>query len=104
MNNIFWTAYSNDERHTVINKIKNVVSNYGDIVDFKFFSDLSITMVIEIKELIVDKLYDELRDNIDIDKFKYLNSTFQKERIIFFNITFNKGTGNLKIEVPSVPG
>ena len=104
MENIFWKGYSNDERHFAINKIQSVVSKYADVVDFKFFSDISLSMKIEIEEFKIDKLYDELSHNLEIDKSDYLNSIAKKERTIYLNITFNKGTGNLKIEVPSVPG
>lgn len=104
MNTDFWTAYSNDERHIAINKIQSVVSKYGDIIEFKFFSDISITFIIEIMESKIGKLNDELRDVIAIDKYDNHNSTSQKEKTIYLNITFTKGTGNLKIEVPSVPG
>jgi len=104
MENIFWTGYSNDDRHSGIYKIQRVVSKYADVVDFKFFSDISLSMKIEIEEFNIDKLYDELSDNLGIDKFEYLNSIAKKERTVYLNITFIKGTGNLKIEVPSVPG
>ena len=104
MENIFWTGYSTDERHAAINKIQRIVSNYGDIVDFNLFSDISLSMKIEIEELKINKLYDELSRNIGIDKFEYLNSIAKQERTVYLNITFKKGTGNLKIEVPSVPG
>ncbi|MEQ1798368.1 MAG: hypothetical protein ABL872_10460 [Lacibacter sp.] len=104
MDNIFWTGYSNDERHSSMSIIKRVIAKYGDIVDFKFFSDISLTMVIEIEEFKIDKLFDELTDNIGIDKFEYLNSISKKERTVYLNVTFSKGTGNLIIEVPSVPG
>lgn len=104
MDNIFWTGYSNDERHSSMSTIKRVVAKYGDIVDFKLFSDISLTMAIEIEEFKIDKLYNELADNIGIDKFEYLNSISKKERTVYLNVTFTKGTGNLIIEVPSVPG
>ena len=104
MDSIFWTGYSNNERHSTINAIKTVVAKYGDIVDSKPFSDISLTITIEIEEFKIDKLYDELGDNITIDKFEYLNSISGRERTIYFNITFGKGTGNLTTEVPSVPG
>jgi len=104
MENIFWTGYSSDERHSAINTIQGIVSKYADVVDFKFFSDISLSMKIEIEEFKIDKLYDELSHNLGMDKFEYLNSIAKKERTIYLNITFNKGTGNLKIEVPSVPG
>jgi hypothetical protein len=104
MNTDFWKAYSNDERHSAIDKIQSVVSKYGDIIEFKFFSDISITLIIEIIESKIGKLNDELRDILTIDKYDYYDSTSQIERTIYLNITFTKGTGNLKIEVPSVPG
>lgn len=104
MDNIFWTGYSNDQRHASINTIKTVATKYGDIVDFKLFSDISLTMTIEVKEINVDKLYNKLADTIGMDKFDYLHSTSKKERTVYLNITFTKSTGNLIIETPAVPG
>jgi hypothetical protein len=52
----------------------------------------------------IGKLNAELRDIIAIDKYVHNNLTSQIERTIYLNIIFTKGTGNLKIEVPSVPG
>ncbi len=104
MENIFWKGYSNEERHSAINKIKSVVSKYADVVDFMLFSDISLSLKIEIEEFKIDKLYDELSHNMGIGKFEYLNSIAKRERTVYLNITFSKGTGNLKIEIPSVPG
>lgn len=104
MKNIFWTGFSDNERHAAINKIQSVVSKYGDVVDVHLFSDISLNMTIEIEELKIDKLYDELSQIIGVQKHEYLNSISKKERTVYLNITFAKGTGNLKIEVPNVPG
>ncbi len=104
MENIFWTGFSDDERHFAIDKIQRVVSKYGDVVDVHLFSDISLSMTIEIEEFKIDKLYDELTKIIGVQKPEYLNSISKKERTIYLNITFSKGTGNLRIEVPSVPG
>ena len=60
MENIFWTGYSNDERHTAINKIQSVVSKYGDLVDFKLFSDISLSMTIEIEEFKIENMSREM--------------------------------------------
>ena len=103
MENIFWTEFSDDERHSAINKIQSVVSKYGDVVNVHLFSDISLSMTIEIEELKIDQLYDELANIIGVQKPENLNSITKKERTIYLNITFTKGTGNLKIEVPSVP-
>ncbi len=104
MENIFWTGFSNEERHSAINKIQSAVSKYGDVVVVHFFSDISLNMTIEIEEFKIDKLYDELTKIIGVQKPEYLNSISKKERTVYINITIAKGAGNLKIEVPSVPG
>ena len=47
---------------------------------------------------------DELTGEISMQKWESLNSISKKERTVYLNISFTKGTGNLKIEVPAVPG
>jgi len=88
MGNVFLTGYCNHERHKGISEIQKVVSKYGDIIDFKIFSDISLSIVIEIKEYKIDELYDDLQKKLGMNKFEYMNSTSQKERIIYLNITF----------------
>ena len=104
MENIFWTGYSYDERHSSMIAIQGVVAKYGDIVDINLFSDISLTMRIEIDEFKIDGLYDELSAIMGMDKFEKLHSISKKERTVYMNISFTRGTGNLIIEVPSVPG
>lgn len=84
--------------------IQGVIAKYGDIVDVKLFSDISLTMTIEIDEFKIDRLYDELSAIMGMDKFERLDSISKKERTIYLNISFTRATGNLIIEVPSVPG
>ncbi len=88
MSNIFLTGYCRNERHKAINEIQNVVSKLGDIIDFKFFSDISLSMVIEIKECKIDELYKDLQNKLGMNNFECLNSTSQKERTVYLNITF----------------
>lgn len=104
MNNLFWTAYCSAPRHKAINEIQKVISWYGDVTDFKFFSDISITLIIEIKEANIDNFFKNLSTLITMDRIEPLNPNAQKERTIFLNISFANGTGDLKIEVPAVPG
>lgn len=104
MENIFWKGYSNDERNSSMIAIQGVIAKYGDIVDVNLFSDISLTMTIEIDEFKIDRLYDELSAIMGMDKFERLDSISKKERTIYLNISFTRATGNLIIEVPSVPG
>ena len=104
MENIFWKGFSDDERHAAIHKIQSVVTKYGDIIDFHFFSDLSLSMTIEIEEDKIDKLYGDLNGIIGLQGHGELHSIVKKERTIYLNITFARGSGRHEIEVPSVPG
>jgi hypothetical protein len=104
MKNIFWTAYSHEERHLAINTIQDIVSQHGDIIDFKAFSDISLTITIEIKESEVDLLYGKLKDKTIMNQFEYLDSGSPRERILYLNITFIKGTGDHRSEILSTPG
>ncbi len=104
MENIFISCYSDHERHSAIELVKRIAGKYGDILDAKLFSDVSMSMTIGIEEHKIDGLYRELSENLVTEKFEYLNSASKKERTVFLNVTFTKGTGNLRIKVPAVPG
>ncbi len=104
MKDVFWTGYCNDDRHIAIGKIEKIVSRYGYITDFKQFSDISLSIKIELEELNIDALYDSLGEYISLNDFEKMNSSSKRERVIFLNTTFVKGTGDLRIETPAVPG
>ena len=104
MKNIFWKGYTNDDRSAAINNIQGIVSTYGDVIDSKLFSDLSLSLTIEIVEARIDDLYAALHHYIHMDEDVHLASTSPKNRTVFLNISFSTGSGNLKIETPSVPG
>lgn len=104
MKNIFWTGYCNRERAAAISELEKLVNQYGYITDFKLFSDISIAIKIELEEYKVDKLYDALKKYISLNDFDSVHSVSQAERVIYLNITFMKGTGDLKIDIPAVPG
>ena len=98
------TGICHEDRMTAINRIKDTVNKYGYITDYKFFSDISVSLVIEINEDRIKSIYDELSRIMDIsyqDEFLPDSTT---ECLLLVNITFVKETGNLKIEVPAVPG
>ena len=104
MSNIFWTAYSSGDRFFTINTTQDVVAAYGDIVDFKLYSDISIVFTIEIQERKIDALYNKLKEHLLLDDYSMLNSKSGKERVIYLNVSFAQASGNLRVEVPSVPG
>ena len=104
MQNVFWTAYSNRDRTVAISQLEETVNRYGYIVQFKLFSDISLSVQIEITESQMDSLYAALEQLMRLDSIEKVNSSSDRERTVFLNITFIRGSGNLKIEVPAVPG
>ena len=104
MQNVFWTAYSNQSRTAAISQLEEIISRYGYIVQFQPFSELSLSIQIEIAESRIDALYASLEKQMRLDAFEKLNSASDRERNLFLNVTFIKGSGDLKIEVPAVPG
>jgi hypothetical protein len=104
MKSIFWTGYNKQDRYLAVSEIEKIVNNYGYITDFKQFSDISMTIAIELEELRVDELYLALKSYMNLDDFDLLSSTSNSDCLIFLNITFTAGTGDLKIEVPAIPG
>ena len=104
MGNVFWTGYCDKERIAAISEIERIVDLYGFITDFKQFSDISISIMIELEESRVDVLYNALKRFVNLNEYEGLHSTSNRERSIFLNITFSKGTGDLRVEVPAVPG
>jgi len=101
---LFWSGITNEERHSAIDSIQDVIKKYGDIVDFKMFSDMSLSIKLEVAESRINALYCNLNENLSMKAFTLINPISNTERIVFLNVSFGKGTGNLTIEVPSVPG
>lgn len=104
MQNVFWTAYSNRNRTAAISQLEETVHRYGYIVQFKPFSDLSLSVHIEVPESRMDALYVALELQMRLDPVEKTESASDRERNVFLNITFIQGSGNLKTDVPAVPG
>lgn len=102
-----WQAYSVNDRNETIEKVKEAISrNDGYILNFNMFSDLALSLHIEIEENRIIDLHSALKGIIklsDIDVEKILG-TSRKEWFVFLNISFSKGKGELKTKVPAVPG
>ena len=104
MDIIYWTGYCKNERIIAIGEIEKIINNYGYITDFKQFSNITLSIKIELEELNIDKLFNALKSYMSLNDFGKINSSSNRERLIFLNITFVKGTGDLRIEIPAIPG
>ncbi|MGL2994822.1 hypothetical protein [Flavobacterium sp. TSSA_36] len=104
MKNIYWKGYTSLERHFALEAIQSVVSRFGCIINAVMFSDVAVTLVIEIEANRIDQLYQELQQLMAMDAFQKMDTIATKEKVIYCTITFSKATGNLKNEVSNVPG
>ena len=70
------------------------------------YSDLALSIVVEIEENQIDKLHSALGDKLSVspEKLEGVNRRSGKECLILLNVSFGRGKGNLKNEIPSVPG
>lgn len=102
-----WEGYTNEDRNKIIEDMKNVIAEKGGcIINFNMFSDLALSLSIEIEENSISKLHQALAKILTISEFepKSIRFASKKECLIFFNISFGSGKGKLKHKVPSVPG
>lgn len=102
-NSIFWSAVGHGDRITVISECERIIDNYGFIMEFKKFSDLALSLYIDVESNKIPRLYEALKSvlNLDVFDFKEVN---EKTHTIFLNISFADGHGDLKQEIPNVPG
>ena len=102
-----WELFSNQERHYTIQGIKkSITDSHGSILNFEMYSDVSLSINIEINECDIINLHTELAligHLSGIDETS-INKQSPREWIIFLNVTFVKGEGKLRSEVPEVPG
>lgn len=99
-----WKGYCNKERNSAISDMESIINAHGFIIDFHMFSDIEICINIEIEECKVFDLYTSLINYISLNEIEEFSSNSKNECKVLLNVTFTKATGNLRIEVPAVPG
>ncbi|HAQ37336.1 MAG TPA: hypothetical protein DCX89_08305 [Saprospirales bacterium] len=100
----YWKGYGDAERHSTIYQIENIINQNGYIDDFHMFSDVAISLKINIEERFMASLHRELSDIIHLTELPHIELQSGVECTVFLNLTFTHSTGNLMIEVPAVPG
>ena len=78
----------------------------GSITHFQLFSDIGLGLTIELPPERLGELYQALAGIVNISQ-KGIENLFREEReeaILFLNLSFAKGRGNLRRKVPDFPG
>lgn len=101
---LYWKGYCHGERHASIYDIENVINKNGYIDDFHMFSDMAISLKINLEERHVAALHKDLADIVQMTELNPEELQSSNECTVYLNLTFSHATGNLKIEVPAVPG
>ena len=103
MKKFYWKGICNENRNLDISEIEDIINKDGYIIQFKFFSDIMMSLVIEIEEVRIEKLFENLKQKIRLTSdTENHRSVSNKDAQILLSVTFSKSTGNLKIEVPAV--
>jgi len=103
MKKIYWTGISKDERIKAISEITEIVDRYAIILNFKKFSDIMLSLMLEVDENMLNDLSNDLKKIMIVEGADTNYSDSKLECTVFFSISFTKGTGDLLIEVPNIP-
>ncbi len=103
----YWEGVTNKGRTEAINEIKDIISNNsGSIISFNRFSDMALSLMLEVEANKVNILFDILNKYMTVTGLSNEsgNTNSMQDITVFFYITFGKSTGDLSIEIPQVPG
>lgn len=100
---INWKAFASGNRNQAIDRIKAaIVESGGSLMNFKLFSDIGMSMIIEIECRSIKNLHTSISRAVTLAE----DPTEVPEGLcyVLLYLSFIEGTGDLQIEVPDVPG
>lgn len=100
----YFAGYNYQPRVQGIADIERAISPWGAILDFKLFSDVVIAFEIEVEAAKVMGLYASLAAVMEMEPFTQSVPDSAQEVLVMLQVTFAQGTGNMRHEVPAVPG
>ncbi|MDP4269551.1 MAG: hypothetical protein Q8909_05440 [Bacteroidota bacterium] len=103
MHRHYWTAISHEERIQAISDITRIVDRYAIVLNFQRFSDIAMSLLLEVEECRLKELQDDLNAILSWDTGETQFIESKADCIVFLNVTFAKGTGDLQIENPNIP-
>ena len=104
MKRFFLKGVCSNDRNQAISAIRDAVNHFGFIIDYKRFSDVSISMCIEIEKRKIYSLHQKLKEFMRVEDIDEVESNSKVECLVLLNVTFTKSTGDMKIDAPAIPG
>ncbi|BDD06853.1 hypothetical protein [Aureibacter tunicatorum] len=102
-----WQVCTKIERNMTIEFIKDAIDkSSGYIFNHSMFSDLDLSICIEIEERDVHDLLLEFSKLLEVNtkNMDQINSNSSKDMFVYLQISFLKGKGDLINKIPDVPG
>ncbi|MFZ4985740.1 MAG: hypothetical protein ACOYLF_09785 [Blastocatellia bacterium] len=113
---IYLQAYTRAERHLIIEELREAIAAAGGwIVDFQLFSNLALSITIEIDPAGPARLVESL-ERLDLQLSAESRATALtrseapnkksegREILVLLNLTFRQGDGELRLPIPPIPG
>ena len=104
MKTYFFSIICRSNRYVALAELERCIAAYGFVTDFKFFSDLSASLQIELQQKNLEPLKTSIAAIAHVESDELHMGKPEVECTLFCNITFAQGTGELTIDVPAVPG
>lgn len=101
---LFWKAYTAKERYAALEELELAISKFGFIVDFHFFSHLSVSMEVDISAGKMAELKMCLEGILSLEAELPINMAADTPVILLLNVSFAHGSGQKRYDVPAVPG
>lgn len=100
----YWTGICAKGRQQAIEAIAQCVNQHGTILNSTLLSDIALNLVIEVDPGKIAALYSDLGSLVRIDGADFSTPESQTTSLLLMSITFTEGSGDLRLEIPDVPG
>jgi hypothetical protein len=100
-------AISFDDRYLTIDRIEQCIDQFkGFLMNHKMYSDLQLSLYLEMKEYRLLNFYHHLNKVIRMSPFEMSNFDAHSNKTcrVYLIVFFAKGVGKLKTKIPRVPG
>jgi len=105
MKQLYWSAICRKNRTEALAEITEVVGRHATILNFQRFSDLSLGLALELEAGQIAGLKAELEQILLLETPDgQMPGLHEGAFLLMLNISFSQGNGELRLEVPAVPG
>lgn len=101
-NSLFWKGSVPGNRTEVISKLILISGRYGMVLNSKSYSDLDISLVLEVESVKLQELQSELSGFAAMDYGQDIPSHQKHDVLVHINLSFYTGTGDIEHDVACI--